>query len=244
MASNTAALAEENAVPETSYDAWSFTAAPYAWAAGIKGDVGNFGLPAQSIELSFGDILDILDVAVFGVFEARQDRYSIGVDLSYVKISSNVATPLGIAADNIDAKTETFMGTFYGGYSVMDDRKTRVDLIGGARVWSVDNQFRFNGGAFGGTSTSDGDTWVDPIVGIKFRTDINDRFYVSGWGMVGGFGVASDLVWDAMGVVGYEVSDVTSIIVGYRATGVDYSSGGFVYDVVQQGPVIGAAFRF
>ena len=62
--------------------------------------------------------------------------------------------------------------------------------------------------------------------------------------MVGGFGVSSDLVWDALGVVGYEVSDVTSIIVGYRASGVDYSSGGFSYDTVQQGPIVGAAFRF
>ena len=31
---------------------------------------------------------------------------------------------------------------------------------------------------------------------------------------------------------------------GYRALGVDYENDGFVYDVVQHGPVLGMVFRF
>ena len=91
---------------------------------------------------------------------------------------------------------------------------------------------------------SDGDTWVDPLIGAKFRTDINDRVYLTGWAMVGGFGLSSDNMWDVMGAVGYKFNDLFSVVVGYRGFGVDYSEDGFVYDVTQKGPVIGGVFKF
>jgi hypothetical protein len=62
--------------------------------------------------------------------------------------------------------------------------------------------------------------------------------------MIGGFGVNSDFTWDVMGALGYEVTDSISMIGGYRALGVDYADGDFVFDVVQHGPILGAVFRF
>lgn len=241
---SSAGLAQDARVSSMSANDWTFKAAPYLWATGLEGDIGLFGLPAQNVDLSFGDVLDNLDMAFMGVFEARNGPYSFGVELVYSKLSTDIATPVGIAATSIDVKAKTFWGTFYGGYQIVDDATTSVDVIGGMRIWSVDNDFRFNGGALDGTSTSDGDDWIDPIIGLQFRKELNNNFYLSGWGMVGGFGLASDLVWDAAGLVGYEVSDHTSIVLGYRASGVDYSSGGFSYDTIQQGPIFGAAFRF
>ena len=61
--------------------------------------------------------------------------------------------------------------------------------------------------------------------------------------MIGG-GASSDLVWDVMAGAGYQFTDMFSLEVGYRAAAVDYSNDGFVYDVVQQGPIIGAVFHF
>ena len=62
--------------------------------------------------------------------------------------------------------------------------------------------------------------------------------------MIGGFGVSSDFTWDVMGGLGYEVSDSISLVAGYRGLGVDYKHDGFVFDVVQDGPILGAVFRF
>jgi hypothetical protein len=62
--------------------------------------------------------------------------------------------------------------------------------------------------------------------------------------LVGGFGASSDVTWDVMGGVGYQYSDSVSFNLGYRALGVDYDHDGFVYDIVQQGPILGAVFRF
>ena len=78
---------------------------------------------------------------------------------------------------------------------------------------------------------------------MKGRCPINPQFYLTSWALIGG-GASSDLVWDVMGGVGYQFTDSFSAVIGYRAAGVDYANDGFVYDVVQQGPILGAVFRF
>ena len=62
--------------------------------------------------------------------------------------------------------------------------------------------------------------------------------------MIGGFGVSSDFMWDVFGGVGYEVKDWLSLVAGFRATGVDYQEGDFLYDITQYGPLIGAVIQF
>jgi hypothetical protein len=62
--------------------------------------------------------------------------------------------------------------------------------------------------------------------------------------MVGGFGVSSDIDWDLFGGVGYQFNDTFSFVAGYRAVGVDYQDGDFLFDVIQQGPILGGVFRF
>ena len=62
--------------------------------------------------------------------------------------------------------------------------------------------------------------------------------------MIGGFGVSSEFTWDVMGGLGYQATDSFSLVAGYRAMGVDYRNDGFVFDVTQDGPILGAVFRF
>jgi hypothetical protein len=51
-------------------------------------------------------------------------------------------------------------------------------------------------------------------------------------------------MYDLMGGVSYDVDDWAAVVVGYRATGADYSDGGYVFDASLQGPYLGAVFRF
>ena len=68
-------------------------------------------------------------------------------------------------------------------------------------------------------------------------------------GDVGGFGVSSDLTWNLQGGVAWDVSELLTLFVEYRALSVDYSTGTagtadrFVYNTVTQGPVFGLAFK-
>jgi hypothetical protein len=40
---------------------WTFTVAPYFWAAGISGDVAQFGAPEVAVDQTCSDILSDLD---------------------------------------------------------------------------------------------------------------------------------------------------------------------------------------
>ena len=82
------------------------------------------------------------------------------------------------------------------------------------------------------------------MIGAKGRINIGGHFYFTDWGMIGGFGAGSEVDWDVMGGVGYDFNKIFSMVVGYRALGVNYNKGGFVFDVVQQGPVLGLLFHF
>lgn len=234
-------LANPPAEPESG---WSFTFAPYLWAAGMDGKVAQFGLPEVEIDASFGDVLKNFDIGLMGVGEARYGRFGIATDLLWVKLTADQGTPLGRLADSVEADVETLMFTAVGSYSLFLDDTASLDVVAGGRLWSVDTELNLKGGDLAGQSASDGETWVDPVVGLKGRANFTSDFYITGWGFIGGFDVSSKFMWDVMGGLGYSPSDSFSIIAGYRGVGVDYSDDGFVYDVVQHGPLLGFVFNF
>jgi hypothetical protein len=221
---------------------WTFTVAPYFWAAGISGEVASFGLPPVDIDASFSDIFDHLDFGAMAIGEARYDRYSIFGDIIYTKISGSRGTPLGILASSVDVSTETFAGLLGVGYSLLQDSSGRLDVVGGARVWSVDTEISLSGGILGGVSRSDGATWVDAMAGLRGNYSITPNVYLTAWGLVGAG--EADIDWDVAGAIGYRFNDRIAAVAGYRALGVDYRDDGFVFDVVQQGPILGLVVRF
>jgi hypothetical protein len=227
---------------QTEKEGWTFAFAPYFWAAGLSGDIAQFGLPEVHVDADFGDILDNLDFAAMAVGEARYDRYSIFGDIIYTKLSNGAETPRGILAGRVDVSSETFAGLIGAGYSVLQNDRGNFDLVGGVRVWHVSTEISFSGGFLDGRDVSDSATWVDGLVGVRGTYSITDNFYLTGWGLVGGGG--ANLDWDVMGGVGYKFNDTFSAVAGYRALGVDYSDDGFVFDVVQQGPILGLVMRF
>lgn len=80
------------------------------------------------------------------------------------------------------------------------------------------------------------------MAGFRGTYSITPEIYLTGWGLVGAGG--ADLDWDVAAAIGYRFSDTVSAVAGYRALAVDYSDDGFVFDVVQQGPILGLVVRF
>ncbi|MGZ2434406.1 hypothetical protein ACVI1T_006368 [Rhizobium redzepovicii] len=80
------------------------------------------------------------------------------------------------------------------------------------------------------------------MVGFKGTYAITPEVNLTGWGLVGAGG--ADLDWDFAAALGYRFADNVSAVAGYRALGVDYSNDDFVFDVVQQGPMLGLVIHF
>ncbi|MHC2296657.1 hypothetical protein ACVJBD_000863 [Rhizobium mongolense] len=195
---------------------WSYTAAPYFWAAGLSGDMAQFGLPEVHIDASFGDILENLDFAFMAAGEARHDRFSIFGDIMYTKLGADANTRNGILADSVDVTSKTFAGLLGAGYSVLENQSGHLDIVGGVRVWSVDTTIGLNGGILGGREADDGATWVDALAGVRGNYFFTPEIYVTG-GLVGGGG--ADIDWDVSLALGYKFTDTISAVAGYRAVG-------------------------
>jgi hypothetical protein len=235
----------DDAAERSTTDDWSFGFAPYLWFAGLEGDLSTLPpLPPVSVDWSFSDILENFDIGFMGVGEIRKGRFGVLVDLVYVDLEAEKATPRGIFFSNAAVEAKTFIGTFEASYRLVEEGDAQLDLLAGARVWSVETELSLGAGLLAARQIDHSETWADPIVGLRGRQDIGSGFYLTGWVNVGGFGVASDITWDVLGGIGYQIDRDMAMVLGYRHLEVDFEDDGFLFDVEQSGPVLGGVFRF
>lgn len=234
---------------------WWVQSTLHTWLAGIDGDVSLRGLNTE-IDADIGDVLENLDFAYMAHLEFGYNRWGIGLDGVYAKLSSDADFHYGPVSGNAAMELEQAFVTARIQYRMVDTAQYTLDLFGGIR-WSfldVDTDihaaFSFDHPALQRFNTSGSrrldfsEDWVDPIVGFRSIIGLNDSWYLHLAGDIGGFGVASDLTWQAAGAVGYRFTPQVSALVGYRALGVDYEEGGFKMDTINHGPAVALTVKF
>lgn len=218
--------------------AWSFQITPYVWTIGVDGKVRTLpGFPTTDVDADFVDILKALNFAIMVVGEVRWRRFGLVVDLNYASLSEKPSS-------GVEVDLDTLVSTIAASYRAVEDDRIDLDVLVGARVWSVDTELSFSTGPLSGVTVGESKTWVDPVVGALVRVQMGDGFFLTVYGDVGGFGAASDLTWQAFGGLGYRFNDRFSALVGYRYLDVDFEDGGFIYDVALHGPLLGLSVRF
>lgn len=226
----------------TAESGWEVRTALYAWGTMLDGDVSVRGIDAP-VDVGFDDILDHLDYAVMGTVEIGRGKWSFLSDLFLAQLGAD-----GSERNlDFDVQLNQFIGNFAFTYDVINDPGTRFDVYAGARVNSmeVDLDITRTGLLRRRTfSGSDSETWVDPIIGARFQQELTDRFFIRALADIGGFGVSSDFTWQALAAIGYHVGDSASVAIGYRGLGTDYADGGFGYDVVSHGVILGFEYKF
>jgi len=227
-------------------DEWQFQLAPYAWLAGQNGKVATIPpLPPADIDIDFyDDILGNINGALFLVGEARKGRWGIVADAAYVDIELEDSTP-GPFFTLLDSRTQSWIVSAAGFYRLTEKQNSFLDLVGGIRYWSVDSTLNLQEGLLPTRSVANNEDWLDPIIGLKGLAPLGDsRFFVSGFLLLGGFGAGSDFMWDANVNLGYQWTETFSTVLGYRYLDVDYEDGDFLYDITQDGIILGLSWRF
>jgi hypothetical protein len=220
---------------------WTASMTVYGWFAGLNGTTKLGRLPSTSVDVGFNDVAKALDFAGMGIVEVRRGKFAFVGDLIYVKLSDRQSGPLGYRTAKVGV--EETIGLAAASYRVKEGEWGNLDLMGGARVFSVNTDLSLSSGErLPSRKASQNATWVDATVGAKSRLDINDRWFATVWGLVGAGG--SKYSWDALVSMGYQINKTWSISAGYRAIGVDYSSPSFDYKMIQYGPVLGITARF
>lgn len=226
---------------------------PYIWLPGIDGTITT-GPITTSPDVCFTEIADNA-TCLFGAFgrvEGWYDRFGFYVDGGWTTIRFEETGALG---NDIDVDSDLAVVDFGLMYSVADwklDQARGSDLkldayVGGRWMYvGVDVDLALL------PDQSANENWVDPVVGGRVTWNIDRHWAIIASGDIGGFGVSSDITWEAMGYLAYKFpmgkSAEGALLVGYKAIGDDYSTGSglstFEWDVVLHGPVIGFAFQF
>ena len=225
---------------------WQFHLAPYAWLAGQKGTIATQpGLPAAGVDIDFyDDIVGNINGALLLAGEARKGELGVVFDVAYTDIEDDDVTS-GPFYSSLNSRTKTWMVSAAGFYRLMQQDRAFLDGLVGLRYWSVDSSLKFGAGILPATERSNREDWVDPFIGIKGLTPIGSSdFFINGALALGGFGVGSDFMWDAMLNLGYQWTATFSTTLGYRYLDVDYDEDDFLYDVYQDGLVVGLSWRF
>jgi len=233
-----------------SNDQWEFALSPYLWFPGIKGDVATIPpLPPAPIELTPGQAIEDTEAALMLLFTAKKDRHGVYFDFLYTDVESNeelVPDPINLTMKSVSKTTLATLAYQYEAYR--KDRQA-VELLAGIRYWDIDTTLTFGGGLGivipPGTELQHTESWIDPAIGITGTVPFgNSRFYFSGGAGIGGFGVGSDLFYDINANIGYQWNKAIGTVIGYRLFDVDYDKDNFLYDVTQQGWLVGLTWSF
>src|SRR6185436_1760297 len=89
-------------------------------------------------------------------------------------------------------------------YRAMDRGPTYLDLMAGMRLTSSKTKLAL-AGPVRSVSGDRTETWVDPIIAIRFHAPLAEKWAFVIYGDIGGFGVSSDLTWQLQGAVQYQI---------------------------------------
>jgi len=216
-------------------DTWRGQVTLYGWGAGIGGDFTPFtGGPTLSFDKSLSEVLEDLDAAFFVTGLAIRGDFVVLGDFTYSSSSkSGIVTPAAPASGEISQISLTLAA----GRRVVDNTRTTVDLLGGARAWWLGGSLSVPAA---GVSLSPSKNFIDPIVAARANHRVADRWTILGYADIGGFGVGSDLTYQIAATANYQVTENLFLSVGYRHLYLDYSDAGTSFDGALSGPLVGA----
>ena len=227
--------------PAPAGDEWQFAFAPYLWLAGLDGQIGLGGRTAD-VDLDFGDILENLDVGLMGAFEARKGRWILDFDSLWLRLKTRTDYD-GLFYNTARSRVEEVRLQAMLGYRVLEG-PTSIDLLAGASYFYLDNELRLGGGPLDELKLGSSEDWCDPVVAVALKHRFGERWFATGRGMIGGFGVGSDLTWQVVAALGYRLSEHFSVLGGYRHLAIDYQSGDFLYDAATSGFILGVGIEW
>ena len=250
-------------------DSWRFSFMPYLWGAGIKGEAAS----GSDVDISFDTLLDNLNMAFMGYFEARKSRWSLAADAIYLNVGAGGGGSVAVRPPGsdfnvdveADVKLRAWVWTLTGGYNLWQSERGTLDVIAGTRYLEIDvflnaseqvrklSEIQRAGPLPKRTefTTPDG---RDATQEIGESGEIWDAIIgVRGELTVNDKWYApyyldvgtgdSDLTWQIAAGVGYRFN-WGDVNLLYRYMDWDFSSGGDLDDLNLSGPMLGARFHF
>lgn len=206
--------------------------------------------------MGFSDILELLSIAGMGTFEVRKGPWLFSFDGQYIRLNDeqvrSAEGPGGwvTVTGELEVTATEQIYQASAGYRLLDER-AKVYLFGGLRYTRLDVELDlvtstsgpvFPGGEYhlGGNQS-----WWDPVMGMRMEAPLAEKWSFFGYADVGGgFGSSSDLTYQPVAGVNWQISKVVSAKLAYRYLSQKFKTDEFLWDMATHGPVLGVGFRF
>lgn len=220
-------------------DAWRFRVTPYVMIPSLSGNIKTSG--GGNIDLPTGNAESDWQFSVPLALDLGKGRWGVGLEFFYLGYSGKA----GLDDDAIIDQNLNFDVTLthtkaFAYYRALGNEKHVLDLYAGANVIYLEFETELSG-VFNGSADSS-NTWVDPVIGVRYRYNIDDKWQIFSRGELGAGD--SSVTWDAMLGIDYVLSDHWTFGAGYRSIGLDFSSSEADYNIQLNGPIISASYTF
>lgn len=234
------ALSGSSALAQEADDGWNHTVFLYGMGAGIEGDaqIGPLALP---VEVSISELFDALRMGGMAAYRADNGTWSFTGDVTYMDLGWSARTAADRAGGALQVDQLTVMAT------VGRRLGPHIEALVSVAYFDVDTalEVRVLQQSLRATRQA---SWVDPLIGLQYSVPVGKKWTYNLRGDVGGFGVGSEFTWHMATTLRRQVTDTFDWYIGYRVIAYDYREGSgrdrLHYDLTQQGPGIGVAFRF
>ena len=228
--------------PANSDDKWQVQFTPYLWVVGVSGRAGISPL-AVDVNTSITDSNIHLNFGFMGTLEARKKRLVILTDLQYSNLGSDRPSP-GPLFSGATADFKTFILEPQVGYRIFDnpEKEAFLGVLGGIRYWHLRTDLTLNAGVLPGVTASRSRGWVDGVIGVRGKTHLTRRLFLTGKADVGGGG--ANFTYQLFGGGGFLVGKRYALIAGYRHLDVNYNKDDFLFDMALHGPLFGFGIKF
>lgn len=184
-----------------------------------------------------------------GLLEARKDKWTLLADVIYLDVSADQNSTANLISRpvtaNLDVGLKSWIVTAAAAYAISETDSTRLSLLAGGRYLYLDVDLGFKISAVGPFGpwrekvSDSGHVW-DGIVGLRGRTELSDKWYLTYHADIGAGD--SDLTWQAIAGLNYRFSKVDAAF-GYRYLKWKLNNDTFD-DLDISGPYAGVRFSF
>ena len=225
-------------------DSWKWGADVYFWGASLGGKTTS----GSNVDLPINKIIDNLKFGLMGTIVGRKGPWSVFSDMIYLDVGSSgtvnanvggISLPVSAAID-----LKGFISTTGVGYRVYEQSGTSLDATAGFRYLWLDGRVDVSIPSLPSVPAGEvkevGSNW-DAVVGLRGRTDLNDKWYLTYYGDVGAGN--SDSTWQAFAAINYRLKSV-DLTAGYRYLDFNLGKFGPFKDLNLSGPFAGVKIAF
>jgi hypothetical protein len=228
---------------------YKFYLQPYLMFTSMSGTTGIGNLPNTFICVPASEVFSHLKIGGMLYAEVHNDRLAYTSDLFYADLTEDASHKNGVNSGSVTLKQ--FLWELEGLYRLNSWLEAGV----GARINNITAALNINyqptlpGGFSAYASSQKSNTWVDPLIVVRLKKAVQNKWLFQLRADIGGFGIGSEFAWQLQPDIFYRVSKLMQFGLGYRIISMNYNNNKsgddyFLYDMEEYGPQIRIGLNF